>query len=121
MHTGVPLFATWKTFLKKLSCTVCILSICFLVSPIQLSQFERILDYIFDFNCSTDAFATLCPSSAGGFIVSMIISALSIADGIIPSGGCCNASFTPVFMDLITEIFLRFGVLHHYGISFYVL
>ena len=85
MHTGVPLLATWKTFLKKLSWTVCILSICFWVSPIQLSQFERILDDIFDSNCSTGAFATLWPSSAGWFIVFMIISGLSIAEGILPS------------------------------------
>ena len=85
MHTVVPLFVTWKTFLKNLFCTGCILSICFLVSPIQLSQFERILDDIFDLNYSTGAFATLCPSSAGWFIVSMIISALSIAEGILPS------------------------------------
>ena len=84
MHTGVPLLATWKNFLKRLSWTDCILFICFWVSPIQLSQFERILDDILDANCSTGAFATLCPS-AGWFIVSMIVSALSIVDGILPS------------------------------------
>ena len=47
MHTGVPLLATWKTFLKKLSCTFCILSICLCVSPIQLSQFVSIFEDIF--------------------------------------------------------------------------
>ena len=43
MQIGVPLVATLNIFLKKLSCTDCILSICLFVSMIQLSQFVNIL------------------------------------------------------------------------------
>ena len=56
-----------------------------MVNPIQMSEFESIFDKTFDSNCSTGAIAILCPGRAGWLHVSIMVSPLSIAIGIIPS------------------------------------
>ena len=50
-----------------------------------MSESESIFDKTFDLNCSTGAIAILCPSRAGWLHVSIMVSPLSIAMGILPS------------------------------------
>ena len=61
------------------------MSICCLVNPIQLSEFDNIYDKTFDSNCYTGAIAIVCPSRAGWLHVSIMVPPLSIDMGIIES------------------------------------
>ena len=102
----VPWFDTWNIFIKYPSCTFWIMSICDWFNPIQLSEFAKSWDAIFDLYCSTGLLAMLNHIRLGCLQIYIISSPPFNGYGNYNIKCLMNAGHGFVFVYLVPKVFL---------------